>query len=95
MSGKDKSVYDKLMEIRQEIIDMHYKKGLEDGLDIKLTRIRENYNHAIERNCEYILSRSNFQIFKQLSKYKQKKEEEKENNPDGTNKNNRGFIEII
>ena len=41
MSGKDKSVYDKLMEIRQEIIDMHYKKGLEDGLDIKLTRIRD------------------------------------------------------
>ena len=80
--------YKKLLDIRDELNSLN-KNAFKEGINIKLNRIEENYNEAIELNCNYILSRSNYKVFKALNRYNKKKENQNENEV------NRGFIDII
>lgn len=80
--------YKKLLDIRDELNSLN-KNAFKEGINIKLNRIEENYNKAVELNCNYILSRSNYKVFKALNRYNKKKENQNENEV------NRGFIDII
>ena len=80
--------YKKLLDIRDELNSLN-KNAFKEGINIKLNRIEENYNEAIELNCNYILSRSNYKVFKALNRYNKKKENQNEDEV------NRGFINII
>ena len=83
-------LYSKLVEIKEELNEVSSDIGsFKEGLDIKLNRIEDNYNQIIENNCNYILSRSNYKVFKALERFEKKKEKE-----DGE-KINRGFIQDI
>lgn len=82
------SNYKKLLEIKDELNSLN-KNAFKEGIDIKLNRVEENYNKAIELNCNYILSRSNYKVFKALNRYNKKKENQNED------QTNRGFINII
>ena len=90
MTSRDNktSLYKKLCNIKDEM-DSWNKDSFQEGVDIKLNRIDENYSKAIELNCNYILSRSNYKVFKALDRYQKRKEKS------GDDKVNRGFIEII
>lgn len=81
-------LYNKLFSIKNELNNWS-KESFKEGLQIKLNRIEKNYNEAIEKNFDYILSRSNYKIFKALNTYNKK-----ESKQDGK-KDNRGFINII
>lgn len=54
------------------------KSTIKDGVQLKLDRIEENYDHVVERNCDYILSRSNYKVLKALEAFRRKKEKENE-----------------
>ena len=82
------STYKKLLEIRDEL-DSWHRNTFKEGVDIKLNRIEENYTKAVELNCNYILSRSNYKVFKALNRYNKKKENQNED------ETNRGFINIV
>ena len=81
------TLFDKLMSIKNELDNLS-NNALKEGLDIKLDRIERKYNNIIEANCNYILSRSNYKVFKALNRYAKK---EKLN----VKKSIRGFIESI
>ena len=83
------SLYKKLLKIKEELNLMEESKEniLKEGIDIKLNRIEDNYNKVIEANCNYILSRSNYKVFKAIEKYQKEKGE--------SNEVNRGFIKTI
>lgn len=80
--------YDKLMFLK-DTLEKLSSDPLKEGIDIKLNRVAENYNRAIELNCSYILSRSNYKVFKALNRYETRREKDNES------KDVRGFIEII
>ena len=83
-------LYNKLIRIRQELDSMSSNKNLfNKGVQVKLDRIESNYNKAVELNCDYILSRSNYKVFKAMERFRKNKE-----NKDGE-ETNWGFIEII
>ena len=82
------STYKKLLEIRDELDSLN-RDTFKEGVDIKLNRIEENYTKAVELNCNYILSRSNYKVFKALNRYNKKKENQNEDEA------NRGFINIV
>lgn len=83
-------LYNTLIKIKKELDTLvSDKESFKEGLDIKLTRIEDNYNTIVENNCNYILSRSNLKVFRALSRFEKKKERE-----DGE-KINRGFIQNI
>lgn len=83
-------LYSKLIRIRQELDSMSSNKSLfNKGVQVKLDRIESNYNKAVELNCDYILSRSNYKVFKAMERFRKNKE-----NKDGE-ETNWGFIEII
>lgn len=83
-------LYNRLIRIRQELDSMSSKKNLfNEGVQVKLDRIESNYNKLVELNCDYILSRSNYKVFKAMERFRKSKE-----NKDGE-ETNWGFIEII
>lgn len=83
-------LYNKLIRIRQELDSMFSNKNLfNEGVQVKLDRIESNYNKLVELNCDYILSRSNYKVFKAMERFRKNKE-----NKDGE-ETNWGFIEII
>lgn len=83
-------LYNRLIRIRQELDSMSSKKNLfNEGVQVKLDRIESNYNKLVELNCDYILSRSNYKVFKAMERFRKNKE-----NKDGE-ATNWGFIEII
>ena len=83
-------LYNRLIRIRQELDSMSSKKNLfNEGVQVKLDRIESNYNKLVELNCDYILSRSNYKVFKAMERFTKNKE-----NKDGE-ETNWGFIEII
>ena len=83
-------LYSKLIRIRQELDSMSSNKSsFNEGVQVKLDRIESNYNKAVELNCDYILSRSNYKVFKAMERFRKNKE-----NKDGE-ETNWGFIEII
>ena len=83
-------LYNKLIRIRQELDSMSSNKNLfNKGVQVKLDRIESNYNKVVELNCDYILSRSNYKVFKAMERFRKNKE-----NKDGE-ETNWGFIEII
>ena len=83
-------LYNRLIRIRQELDSMSSKKNLfNEGVQVKLDRIESNYNKLVELNCDYILSRSNYKVFKAMERFRKNKE-----NKDGEATNS-GFIEII
>ena len=83
-------LYNRLIRIRQELDSMSSKKNLfNEGVQVKLDRIESNYNKLVELNCDYILSRSNYKVFKAMERFRKNKE-----NKDGE-ETNWGFIEII
>lgn len=83
-------LYNKLIRIRQELDSMSSNKNLfNEGVQVKLDRIESNYNKVVELNCDYILSRSNYKVFKAMERFRKNKE-----NKDGE-ETNWGFIEII
>lgn len=81
--------FNKLLDIRKEL-DSCSKEVIKAGVDLKIGRAEYNYTKAVELNCNYILSRSNYKIFKALNRYNKKKEKSKDEK-----ENNRGFVEII
>ena len=83
-------LYNRLIRIRQELDSMSSNKNLfNEGVQVKLDRIESNYNKLVELNCDYILSRSNYKVFKAMERFRKSKE-----NKDGE-ETNWGFIEII
>lgn len=83
-------LYNRLIRIRQELDSMSSNKNLfNEGVQVKLDRIESNYNKLVELNCDYILSRSNYKVFKAMERFRKNKE-----NKDGE-ETNWGFIEII
>ena len=69
------TVQQKLEEIKRDLYMMTADRNtLIQGLNIKLSRIKDNYTRAIEANCNYILSRSNHKAMKALARYEKKKE---------------------
>lgn len=83
-------LYSRLIRIRQELDSMSSNKSsFNEGVQVKLDRIESNYNKAVELNCDYILSRSNYKVFKAMERFRKNKE-----NKDGE-ETNWGFIEII
>ena len=83
-------LYNRLIRIRQELDSMSSNKNLfNEGVQVKLDRIESNYNKVVELNCDYILSRSNYKVFKAMERFRKNKE-----NKDGE-ETNWGFIEII
>ncbi len=76
MISKETSLYNKLLEIKEEL---NFKPfTLESGLDKKLERTNNNYIFTLKKNCEYILSRNNYKAIKAIEKYNNKKENEDE-----------------
>lgn len=83
-------LYNKLLEIKRELDEASSDtESFKEGLNIKLNRIEDNYNQIVENNCDYILSRSNYKVFKALGRFEKKKEKE------NGEKTNRGFIQNI
>ena len=83
-------LYNTLYEIKKYLDELSSSiDSFKEGLNIKLTRIEDNYNSIVEQNCNYILSRSNIKVFRALNRFEKKKEKE-----DGE-KINRGFIKNI
>lgn len=83
-------LYNTLYEIKKDLDELSSSiDSFKEGLNIKLTRIEDNYNSIVEQNCNYILSRSNIKVFRALNRFEKKKEKE-----DGE-KINRGFIKNI
>lgn len=81
---------DKLLHIKKELIVIDRNKIFEDGINAKLLRAEKNYTEAVENNCNYILSRSNYKAMMAIDRYnkwKEKKVSEKENKY--------GFVKII
>lgn len=56
----------------------------------RLTLSKQNYEDAVQKNCIYILSRSNLKVIKALDRYQKRKE--KNNNEE---ENKFGFIESL
>ena len=82
---------DKLLEIRNELKPVKdVEKIFDDGLEMKLGRSEDNYQKAIKKNCEYILSRSNYKAIMAIDRYNRYKERHKDEQKD-----NYGFIETI
>lgn len=81
---------DKLISIEKELVDLDREKIYNDGVDIKLGRSEDNYQHIIEENCKYILSRSNYKAMMAIDRYNKRKEKNKDEK-----KNEYGFIQII
>lgn len=68
-------LYNKLIRIRQELDSMSSNKNLfNEGVQVKLDRIESNYNKVVELNCDYILSRSNYKVFKAMERFRKNKE---------------------
>ena len=68
-------LYSKLIRIRQELDSMSSNKNLfNKGVQVKLDRIESNYNKVVELNCDYILSRSNYKVFKAMERFRKNKE---------------------
>lgn len=83
-------LYNTLLSIKKDLDTMSSNTGsFKEGLNIKLTRIDDNYNQIVENNCNYILSRSNIKVLRALNRFEKKKGRENEE------KINRGFIENI
>lgn len=83
-------LYNRLIRMREELDSMSSNKNLfNEGVQVKLDRIESNYNKLVELNCDYILSRSNYKVFKAMERFRKNKE-----NKDGE-ETNWGFIEII
>ena len=83
-------LYNTLYQIKKELDELSSSTdSFKQGLNIKLTRIEDNYNSIVEQNCNYILSRSNIKVLRALNRFEKKKEKE-----DGE-KINRGFIKNI
>lgn len=80
---------EKLNEIKKELIVVSPKKILRDGLNRKLGRSSKRYQKAIEENCRYILSRSNYKAMLAISRYEKRKEKNNET------EDKYGFVEII
>lgn len=76
------SIYSKLLEIKKELekCEKEKSKVLQYGIDLKLNRTTNLYNKAVELNCDYILSRSNYKALKAMDRYNKKKEKIDENN---------------
>lgn len=80
---------EKLNEIKKELIAISPKKILRDGLNKKLGRSDKKYQKAIEENCRYILSRSNYKAMLAISRYEKRKEKNNETEA------KYGFVEVI
>ena len=85
MSSNEQTLYDKLIQIRSELIEN--ANVLEEGLDKKLDRTSKAYIDAVNKNCKYILSRSNYKAIMAIDRYEKHKEKSDEK------KDNYGFIE--
>lgn len=83
------SLKETLNEIRKELTPLDRNKIFEEGVNIKLGRTKENYEKAIELNCRYILSRSNYKALMAIDRYNKRKEKNNEEESEY------GFIEII
>ena len=81
---------DNLLKIKDELIEKDPDIIYNQGVDIKLGRSEDNYQKAIQKNCEYILSRSNHKVIMALDRYNKRKEKNKDDE-----KSKFGFIEII
>lgn len=81
---------EKLYSIKAELDSAEVaSNSLKEGVDIKLDRAERRYDEIVERNCDYILSRSNYKVFKALTAYEKRRKKQ-----DGK-KNHRGFIEAV
>ena len=84
---KQNSLHDTLVEIQKELEPKG--EALQKGLDKKLKRTSKAYEKAVQKNCEYILSRSNYKVLMAIDRHEKKKEKEDEDEEE----TNYGFIE--
>lgn len=78
-----------LEKIQQELTPINRNKILVEGVNKKLGRTEREYNDAVELNCKYILSRSNYKALMAINRFNKRKEKNDEEESEY------GFIEII
>lgn len=77
-----------LNEIKKELIPRDRDEIFREGVNIKLGRNERKYENAVEANCKYILSRSNYKAMMAIDRYNKRKEKNNE-------ETKYGFIETI